>query len=261
MTCSHKGGSAPVRGYNGYSQEKSWKLSPGNTHLSDAKDARESLDIGPLSDPQYPNLWLANAHLPDFRHHVESFYTAFHTTGLYLLEALELGLALPSDSLLSRASPDASELRLNHYPPISTHELCTTNTRRIWPHTDLGIFTLLIQDSEGGLEFEDRTQPGSFLPVKNDEQSDLIVNVSDTLERWTNGLLRAGLHQVSTAEQWKGRNEYRLPSRYSTIFLYRANGEKSVGPMPQFVSETQPALFDEITALGFLEKMNEKVYG
>lgn len=39
-TCAHKGGPIPVRGYNGYSQEKSWKLSPGNEKLTDAKDAR-----------------------------------------------------------------------------------------------------------------------------------------------------------------------------------------------------------------------------
>ena len=227
---------------------------------------KESLDIGPLNDKPYPNRWISEASLPIFRQNVESYYTAFLNTANYLLEAIELGLALPPGSLASRTFPDASELRLNHYPSISARELSETNTRRIWPHTDLGIFSLLIQDDQGGLEFEDRANRGSFFPVLNEEPSDLIVNVSDILERWTNGVLRAGLHRVVVPlRQQQGKDEGEtdcvLPDRYSVVFLYRPGEEHSAGPMKDFVNADRPAICEEGTALTYLKEMNDLVYG
>lgn len=182
-----------------------------------------------------------------------------------MLEAIELGLALSPGSLGSRTFPDASELRLNHYPTISKRELSATNTRRIWPHTDLGILSLLIQDDQGGLEFEDRTNPGSFLPVLNEEHSDLIVNVSDMLERWTNGVLRAGLHRVIVPQQQQdkdaGEIDCMLPNRYSVVFLFRPGEKNSAGPIEDFISKDRPAICEEVSALVYLEKMNALVYG
>lgn len=49
ITCAHEGGPLPVRGYNGYSQEKSCKLSPGNEGSLDARDARVSRDADGIS--------------------------------------------------------------------------------------------------------------------------------------------------------------------------------------------------------------------
>ena len=43
--CAHQGGTRPKRGYNGYSVEKSWKISPGNENLHDATDARVSRSL------------------------------------------------------------------------------------------------------------------------------------------------------------------------------------------------------------------------
>lgn len=123
--------------------------------------------------------------------------------------------------------------------------------------------SLLVQDSEGGLEFEDRANPGTFLPVRNDDRSDLIINVSDMPERWTNGVLKAGLHRVSVPQKVvgdEGDADAMLPDRYSVVFLYRPGEESSVGPMIHFVSKERPALCDEISALGYLERQNRLVY-
>jgi isopenicillin N synthase-like dioxygenase len=224
------------------------------------------LDIGPLGNTRYPNRWIAEEVLPTFREHVESYYTSFQQTATYLLQAIEQGLALPPGSMMARAFPDGSELRLNHYPAISVRELTTENTRRIWPHTDLGMLSLLIQDNQGGLEFEDRSKPGCFVPVQNESKTDLIVNVSDMMQRWTNGVLRAGLHRVVPPQQ-KGADRSNperdciLPRRFSVVFLFRPGEESSAGPMQNFVNESRPATCDEISALGYLERMNELVYG
>lgn len=39
----------------------------------------------------------------------------------------------------------------------------------------------------GGLEIEDRLQEGKFRAVQPGKGNELVVNVSETLERWTNG--------------------------------------------------------------------------
>lgn len=220
--------------------------------------------MGPLKAIRYPNNWPSEESLPGFRQRTESYYTSFHDVGKYLLEAIALGLGIAQGSILSRAEPNAAELRINHYPPISTQELTKTNTRRIWPHTDLGILTLLVQDSVGGLEFEDRRSPlGGFLPVSDDSQADVLVNVSDMLERWTNGLLKAGLHQVSAPKDraYENAEESLVPSRYSAVFSYRPGPEMSAGPMVEFVDDAHPNLFLEMTASEFLKEKNRALYG
>ena len=47
-------------------------------------------------------------------------------------------------------------------------------------------FTLLFQDTAGGLEFEDRIKDGEFLPAIPDGDK-LYLNVGDMLMRLSNG--------------------------------------------------------------------------
>ncbi|KAL8824545.1 MAG: hypothetical protein Q9191_004979 [Dirinaria sp. TL-2023a] len=271
MSCVHKGGTGPVRGFNSSNQEKSSKLHPGNEGIPDAKDALESLNIGPLNDTKHPNQWIAEETLPTFRQHIESYYHTLEQTSNLIFKAIELGLDIPAGSLLSRALPNVGELRLNHYPSIAKRELLTQNTRRIWPHTDFGTVSLLFQDSAGGLEFEDRSKPGKFVPVTGDEPADLIVTVADILQRWTNDVLKAGLHRVSVPAQFQNHDDAEkeeeeegeeciLPERYSLVFFSRPSGEKSAGPMDDFVREDKPAAYEEISALEHLARRNRLVY-
>lgn len=269
MSCVHKGGTGPVRGFNSSDQEKSSKLHPGNEGIPDAKDALESLNIGPLDDTKYPNQWIAEETLPTFRQHIESYYHTLEQTSNVIFKAIELGLGVPAGSLLSRALPNVGELRFNHYPSIAKQELLTKNTRRIWPHTDFGTVSLLFQDSAGGLEFEDRSSPGKFVAVTGDEPADLIVTVADILQRWTNDVLKAGLHRVSVPTQYQADDDHAteeeeedciLPERYSLVFFSRPSGETSAGPMDDFVREGRPAAYDEISALEHLARRNRLVY-
>ena len=225
---------------------------------------QESLNIGPLGDTRYPNQWIAEKTLPAFREHVESYYTLFQETSNTIIEAIELGLTLPTGSLLSRALPNVGELRLNHYPSIPRQELLTKNKRRIWPHTDFGSLSLLFQDHAGGLEFEDRSKPGTFVPVTSEDPSDLIGTVADILQRWTNDVSKAGLHRVSVPRQFQVEGEKDedciLPDRNSLAFFCRPSAETSAGPIHDFVSEERPAIYDEISALEHLERRNRLVY-
>jgi isopenicillin N synthase-like dioxygenase len=194
---------------------------------------------------------------------MEECHGLLQRTCLQILEAMEVGLNLSPGTLRQRCLPAASEIRLNYYPPVSLDVLSQGKIKRTWPHTDFGIITLLFQDSVGGLELEDRTQPGTFVPVTPgaaDKPSEMVINISDTFERWSNGAIRAGLHRVDIPSDMKSKEKGICPGRYSSIFFFKAARETSVGPLPAFVTAERPAKFDDITALQYQQQMTSVLY-
>ena len=151
---------------------------------------------------------------------------------------------------------------MNYYPAIEAEKLQSGRVRRIWPHSDFGTITLLFRDAVGGLEFEDREHPGTFVPIPRDHPQDMVVNVCDTLQRWINDVMRAGIHQVvgsQDAGSEKGHDVV-LPERYSIAYLMKATREASVAPIPHFVTEGRLAKYDDITALEYQHRRNHVLY-
>jgi isopenicillin N synthase-like dioxygenase len=123
--------------------------------------------------------------MPGFKSFLEDSFTRCHEVAMLLLNALEISFSLPAGSFTDRCREKAGELRLNYYPALVQTDSSPIN--RAWAHTDLGVMTCLFQDSIGGLEIEDRAHRGQFHRVSPGRRSELIVNSSETLERWTNG--------------------------------------------------------------------------
>ena len=171
------------------------------------------------------------------------------------MESFEVGLQLAPGTLVQRCIPAASELRLNHYPVVSLAKLREGRTKRAWPHTDFGIITLVFQDNVGGLELEDRSRPNTFVPVTRGSEGEIAINISDTFQRWTNGVICAGAHQVTLPPKMKDQQDGVIPERQSTVFFFKAHRDVSVGPLPDFVRPSQPAQYDEVTALQHHKRM------
>ncbi|KAE8334082.1 Clavaminate synthase-like protein [Aspergillus sergii] len=214
----------------------------------------ENFDVGPPDDTVYPNRW-PNDSLPGFQAFTEAFYGQCQSLCLDIMSACEIGCRVPEGTFLKRCVPAASELRYNYYPP----------TRRGWPHTDFGIITLLFQDTQGGLEYEDRKHPGTFIPIVRERPDEIAINVSDTFQRLTNDFIKAGVHQVFLPQHVALRpelpGEYVLPERHSTVFFFKAHRESMVGSIPDFVTEQMPAKYDDITALEFHNRMTQVLVG
>jgi POT family proton-dependent oligopeptide transporter len=122
---------------------------------------------------------------------------------------------------------------------------------------------MLFQDTVGGLELEDRSNPGTFVPVmpgKAGEPTKLVVNISDTFQRWTNGVIRAGLHRVDIPSHMKEKKSGICPARYSSIFFFKAARNISVGALPAFVTPDRPSAYDNITTLEFQQHMTKMLY-
>ena len=100
--------------------------------------------------------------------------------------------------------------------------------------------------------------------MTNEDPTSLIVTVADILQRWTNDVLKAGLHRVSVPRQFQVdggmKEDCILPDRYSLVFFYRPSEEKSAGLIHVFVSEERPANYDEISALEHLKRRDRLVY-
>lgn len=197
--------------------------------------------------------------MPGFRSFMESCYEICDAICMEAMKALEIGLQLPVDLLTRLCIPSASDLRLNHYPTLRMKDLMDGRTSRISPHTDFGVVSLLLQDGVGGLEIEDREQTGSFIPVPPNP-NEMIVNVSDTLQRWTNDVLKAGVHRVTVPYEMRDEGETLVKERFSMAYFFKTGRKASVGPLQQFVDSQHQSRYQEMTALDFQKWRNQKMY-
>ncbi|KAF4552920.1 Non-heme dioxygenase in morphine synthesis N-terminal-containing protein 3 [Elsinoe fawcettii] len=260
---AHQPGPDPQRGWSKIGSENAAKLYAAlqsSSQVVDVVDAREHFDQGSEHDLLYPNRWPDENDLPGFRLLAESAYRALHKVRNTILEALELSFDLAPGSFTARCSTSADELRLNRYPAIDVREINNGRVSRIWPHTDLGVITCLFQDRVGGLEIEDRGKLGSFLPVLRGSPCEMVVNVSETLERWTNGRLRAGVHQVTVPAYLKHASTGLVPARISVPYFVKADREASAGPLPDFVADGEAPSFEDMTALEYHMQRLAKAY-
>ena len=197
--------------------------------------------------------------LPGFRTFSEDFYSQCQELCLQVMVCFEVACRLPPGSLVDRCKPAASELRYNHYPAISLRELHQGHTRRGWPHTDFGLITLLFQDTEGGLEYEDRSRKGNFIPLERKAPDEIAINISDTMQRLSNDYITSGIHQVwvpqHVAQGDMGLDEKMLPERKSAVFFFKAHWESQVGPLQQFVPSGEASKYPDVTALEFHKSM------
>ena len=213
---------------------------------------KEHFDMGPPGDLQFPNKWPDDAQLPGFRSFLESCFDRFETVTRSILEALEVGLGLELGTFndLCTHESNGSEFRLLHYKSISVADMKRRN--RISPHFDLGVITLLFQDNVGGLEMENRKNPGTFLPVEPSSPADMVVNIAETFQRWTNNTLRAGLHRVTLPGMMGDVDT--IPERYSITYFSKADRSVSVAPLAPFVSSEKAPVYDDMTALEYQQQ-------
>lgn len=162
-----------------------------------------------------------------------------------ILSILQTALGLTDSRLLSLCDSRNGELRIAHYPSIDIERIKSGSTFRIAEHTDTGTLTLLFQDSVGGLEVEDQHRPGEFLPVTSSQQSEMIVNVGDTLQRWTGEKLRSANHRVVAPQTFQTFPSGIVPTRFSIGFFGKANPEALMRTLDEFVDPYRSTWVDD----------------
>lgn len=198
-----------------------------------ARDQKEAFDLCFEAPPGVahpfagPNVWPA---LPGFRAAVGDYYAAVFALGRKLLQGFALGLDLPETFFDRFVTAPPSQLRMLHYPPNPGADV----TVGIGAHTDYECFTILLPTTPGlevmngaGEWIDAPPRPGAF-----------VVNIGDTLEMWTNGLLTATSHRVRKVQE----------ERYSFPLFFACDYDVEVAPLPQFVTDERPSRYPPVKA-------------
>jgi len=206
------------------------------------RDWKQIFDVGPAecsgplagSYPQWPE------DVPGFQAEMETWYLDCQAVSFRLLEGVALNLGLPGHGLEKAFRPNpTSFLRLNYYPPCARPAPADmpaggdAGELGIHHHTDAGALTILLQDSQPGLQVlhEGRWQLVEPVPGA------LTVNIGDVVQVWSNDRYRAPLHRVLASAE---------SSRYSAAFFFNPSYATDYAPLASCLAQGEPARYRSI---------------
>jgi isopenicillin N synthase-like dioxygenase len=114
------------------------------------------------------------------------------------------------------------------------------------PHTDYGAFTLLLQDSLGGLEA--LNADGQWIDVPP-ILGTFVVNLGDMFQRWTNDLYVSTLHRVTNSS---GKARISVP-----LFNY-PHGDTVIECLPTCASAEQPPRHAPVVAEAYNRELADR---
>ena len=91
--------------------------------------------------------------------------------------------------------------------------------------------------------------------VHRDEE--VIVLISETFQRWTNGNVRACMHRVTKPIDMTGDT---VPERWNLVYFCKADRHINVGPLKEFTSQERQPLCEDLTALQYQSMRNSVHY-
>lgn len=139
-------------------------------------------------------------------------------------------------------------LRLLHYPPQPAASL--ENEKGCGAHTDFGGLTLLLQDSNGGLEVWSQAHQDwiDAPPISGT----YIVNLGDMIARWTNDHYRSTKHRVINKS---GKERYSIP------FFFSGHIDHEVRCIPTCLKQGESPKYSATTVEKHMTEMYRKTYG
>ena len=172
----------------------------------------------------------------EFKELMQFFFAECLERAFLLQRILAEALNLDEDFFVKFHSGQNISLRLLHYPACRSDKVQDSQLGA-GAHTDYGLTTFLFQDSVGGLEICD--QHGNWQDVEPDE-SVVLINSGDLLERWTNGKYRSTLHRVKPMT--RGRD------RFSIAFFVDPDSDTEVKVLDSFIDADTPRKFSDVNA-------------
>jgi len=210
------------------------------------RDWKQIYDYGPGSGDEMQPQWPETR--PGFRDSVLAYYAACEALSFRLLIALAGNLGVQANRLLVGFVPQHSSfLRLNYYPrcpePERPDGLATPKRGHLGinHHTDAGAITLLLQDSQPGLEVY-RDAHWHLVEPRADA---IVVNVGDIVQVWSNDRYKAALHRVIANADHE---------RFSVPFFFSPAYSTDYAPLPTTVNSSTPAHYRAINWGEFYRK-------
>jgi len=230
---------AGQRGYTSFGKE--------HAKGSDAPDLKEFFQYGQTprdnyKEEEYPPNVSVNE-VAAFNKTFADSYRAFEKSGTALLQAIALYLGLDEHYFDQYVYNGNSILRAIHYPPI-THE--PKSAIRAEQHEDINLITLLVGASADGLQI--LTKQGEWVGVTSLPEQ-IVVNVGDMLQRFTNNRLMSTTHRVvnPARELWH-------TSRFSIPFFLHPKSSMSLRCLDTCIDDAHPKAYEDATAGEYLDE-------
>ncbi len=209
-------------------------------------------------------VWDDTRHLPGFKDACLTYWGECLKLARKLVRIFALALELSEDFFDSVTTYPGADGVFNFYPAMTAEQATTSADVGIGSHTDLQCFTLLWQDTIGGLQV--LTKEGQWIkasPIKGT----FVVNIGDYLMRLTNDRMKSTVHRVynrSTVDRYAFSFLYLSPClqvdlscrmflltilyyRYSMPFFFGFNFNEKCGVLPTCVSEDNPARYEPVS--------------
>ncbi len=230
---------AGQRGYTSFGKE--------HAKGSDAPDLKEFFQYGQVprdnyKEEEYPDNVKVNEVAP-FNKTFDDAYRAFETSGTALLRAIALYLGLEEHYFDQYVNNGNSILRAIHYPPITSEPASAIRAEQ---HEDINLITLLVGASADGLEI--LTKQGEWVPVTSLPEQ-IVVNVGDMLQRFTNNKLRSTTHRVVNPKR-----ELWHTSRFSIPFFLHPRSSMNLRCLDECVDAQHPKAYEDATAGEYLDE-------
>lgn len=182
-------------------------------------------------------VWNGTEHLEGFKRDLIAYWQACLTLARKLMRIFALALDQEETSFDDIVTFPGADGVLNYYPKNEAPVDATRATIDVGlgAHTDLQCFTLLWQDSVGGLQV--LTKEGQWIKVPPVEGT-FVVNIGDFLMRLSNDCFQSTVHRVFN---------YAAVDRYSMPFFFGFNFNEVCAVLPSCTSESNPAKYEPIT--------------
>lgn len=166
-----------------------------------------------------------------FKEDLKAFFSPMHELSRFIVEELTEALGLERDTFTRLETPGSNCTgRMNHYPVCPNPD----SVLGIPPHADTQLLGILHQDDTGGLQV---LKDGEWVGIQPDD-STFVVNIGDTFQAITNGILRSAAHRaVVNAKK----------DRYSTIYFYGIDNSITLTVPPKLITEDRPLKYRPFT--------------
>lgn len=195
---------------------------------------------------QGPNLWPPA--LPGFKTQLEAYQSEAIKLGRHLMALLALSVELDYNYFSDGLSEPQCGVRLLRYPPQP--QGTPDNLLGAGAHTDWGSITILLQDTQSGLEVMNADGewilaapiPGTF-----------VVNIGQMVERFTDGIYKANMHRV--------RNASPDEDRYSVATFFELEPNYRMPVAPTCRGQDSRGTVSNLTVAEHIEQMARASYG
>ncbi len=196
-------------------------------------DWKQVFDYGPIDGDKLVPQWPEG--LPGFETAVRNYYDACEALAHRLLAAISINLGMPAEWAAAHFSEShTSFMRLNYYPKCPSAPAAESGAPYgVNQHSDAGALTILLQDSQPGLEV---CRDGEWHLVEP-RAGALVVNIGDIVQVWSNDRYKAALHRVVTHSE---------ADRYSAPYFFNPSYATNYEPLPTTVDAQHPARYRSI---------------